>query len=58
MITNEMSMIRASGKVLNWDFVTVFNGSSLTFITACYDIRLVLSQVDYQLTAQVLELAK
>ena len=47
MITNEMSMIRASGKVLNWDFVTVFNGSSLTFITACYDIRLVLSQVDY-----------
>ena len=38
--------------------MTIFNGSTFTLITACYDIRLVLSQVDYKRTTQVLELAK
>ena len=51
-----MSMRRAPDKVLNW--VLHFNAFGFTLITASYDIRLVLSQVDYQLTTQVLELAK
>ena len=57
MITNEMPMIKEPGKSLGF-CITIFNGSSFTFITACYDIRLVVNRVDYQLTTQVLELAK
>ena len=56
MITNEMSMRRAPDKVLNW--VLHFNGFGFTLITARYEIRLVVNRVDYQLTTQVLELAK
>ena len=56
MITNEISMRRAPDKVLNW--VLHFNGFGFTLITASYDIRLVANRVDYQLTTQVLELAK
>ena len=51
-----MYMRRAPDKVLNW--VLHFNGFGFTLITASYDIRLVVNRVDYQLTTQVLELAK